>query len=167
MLVSLCKRISWSTESKALARSMKAAMQTCLLSMVVMMSSRTFRVAVMHPWPVLNPDCRSVKIWLESMKWVSCLWTNLSKDFGQARQDGYRPVAVGVRARASFEKREDHGRFPIRRENRQCMFPGLIFHLQQTVSLIVTTKRLIDRQTSLYLYWAISITVIYHLCCPI
>lgn len=45
------------------------------------------------------------------------------KDLGQARQDGSRPIAVGVRARAAFEKREDHGRFQVRGENKQTNGP--------------------------------------------
>ena len=52
---------------------MKAAMQICLESREVMMSSRTFRVAVVHPWPGRNPDCRLDKILFEAMKWLSCL----------------------------------------------------------------------------------------------
>lgn len=37
------------TESKDLVKSMKAAMQICLESKEVTMSSRNFRLAVVHP----------------------------------------------------------------------------------------------------------------------
>ena len=53
------------TESKALERSMKAAMQVCLESREEIISSRTFSVAVMHPWPGRNPDCKLDRMLLE------------------------------------------------------------------------------------------------------
>ena len=67
------------TESKALERSMKAAMQVCLESREETISSRTFSVAVMHPWPGRNPDCKLDRMLLEVKKWLSCLCTSFSK----------------------------------------------------------------------------------------
>ena len=65
---------SKSTELKALLKSRRARIVSCVLFMARRISSVTFTNAVEVLWPVLKPDCKGLRSWCSFKKFTNWAW---------------------------------------------------------------------------------------------